>query len=41
MKRDNRGRDIRQREAEAALGNVDAEGIEDLDWKHPRFRWRI
>ncbi|KAM6509556.1 hypothetical protein FALCPG4_017208 [Fusarium falciforme] len=41
MKRDNRGRDTRQREAEAALGNVDAEGIEDLDWKHPRFRWRI
>ncbi|KAJ4312530.1 hypothetical protein N0V84_009896 [Fusarium piperis] len=41
MKRDNERRDSRQAETEAALDTVDFEDIEDLDWKHPRFRWRI
>ncbi|TWU70536.1 hypothetical protein ED733_000578 [Metarhizium rileyi] len=38
MNRDNRKRDSRRVEAE--LSGLTLQQVEDLDWKHPEFRWR-
>ncbi|KAH0594826.1 hypothetical protein MHUMG1_07661 [Metarhizium humberi] len=38
MKRDNKARE--QRNAEEELRDLSQEEIEDLDWKHPEFRWK-
>jgi hypothetical protein len=38
MKRDNRKRD--GRDAEEELAGLNAKQVEDLDYKHPGFRWR-
>lgn len=38
MKRDNRKRDTRDADAELAALSVDEK--EQLEWKHPAFRWR-
>lgn len=38
MKADNKKREAR--DAEAELSGLTAQEIEDLDWKHPGFRWR-
>ena len=40
MTRDNAIRDERQETAERKLQNMTEQEAEDLDWKHPRFRWR-
>jgi sugar phosphate permease len=41
MKRDNRKRDREEEEALAQLGAMTQKEIEDLDWQHPSFRWRV
>lgn len=38
MKKDNKKRDLRDVDAE--LEGLTQQQIEDLDWKHPSFRWR-
>lgn len=38
MKRDNKKREGRSVEEE--LAGMSREEIQDLDWKHPAFRWR-
>jgi hypothetical protein len=38
MWRDNKKREARSIEEE--LSGLDQKTIEDLDWKHPAFRWR-
>lgn len=38
MKWDNKRRD--KRDVDHELGGMTAEAIQDLDWKHPSFRWR-
>ncbi|SPO06483.1 related to nicotinamide mononucleotide permease [Cephalotrichum gorgonifer] len=38
MRADNRKRD--SRDVEAELASLSANEIEDLDWKHPDFRWK-
>lgn len=38
MKRDNAGR--RRRDVEAELSGLTRQQMEDLDWKHPAFRWK-
>jgi hypothetical protein len=38
IKRDNKNRD--QRNVDAELAGLDDQAREDLDWKHPGFRWR-
>lgn len=41
MKRDNRVRDEgRSKVKEEDLVGMSEVEIEDLDWRHPRFRWR-
>jgi len=38
MKWDNRKRE--KRNVDAELAGLDDKALEDLDWKHPSFRWR-
>jgi hypothetical protein len=38
MKRDNRRRDLV--DVDEALHGLSSQEIQDLDWKHPGFRWR-
>ena len=38
MKFDNKKRD--RRDVDAELAGLEQKQIEDLDWKHPAFRWR-
>jgi len=38
MKWDNKKRE--KRDIDAELSGLDEKTIEDLDWKHPAFRWR-
>ena len=38
-KRDNRKRDLR--DADTELAGMSVAEIQDLDWKHPGFRWKL
>ena len=40
-KHDNRLREQRQPEAEQALHGMSLHDIQDLEWKHPQFRWQL
>ena len=40
MKRDNRRRDHEQHEAKAMLSGMSLSEIQDLEYKHPLFRWK-
>lgn len=39
MDRDNKKRD--NRSIEEQLSGLDQKGMQDLDWKHPAFRWHL
>ncbi|KAK7216179.1 hypothetical protein V2G26_004182 [Clonostachys chloroleuca] len=41
MKKDNARREQNQEEGELKLRGMTQDEIEDLDWKHPSFRWKI
>uniref|UniRef100_A0A8H7NJ13 Major facilitator superfamily (MFS) profile domain-containing protein n=1 Tax=Bionectria ochroleuca TaxID=29856 RepID=A0A8H7NJ13_BIOOC len=41
MKKDNKRRDMEQEAGEARLEGMTEQDIEDLDWKHPSFRWKV
>lgn len=41
MKRDNQKREANEPEKMEQVRNLTAQEIEDLDWKHPQFRWRL
>jgi hypothetical protein len=41
MKKDNKRRDMEQEDGEARLEGMTEQEIEDLDWKHPSFRWKV
>ncbi|KAK7210195.1 hypothetical protein V2G26_017373 [Clonostachys chloroleuca] len=41
MKKDNKRRDMEQETGEAQLEAMTEQEIEDLDWKHPSFRWKV
>ncbi len=38
MRQDNKGRE--KRDVDAELTGMDLKSIQDLDWRHPSFRWR-
>lgn len=40
MKRDDRERDARQSQADEGLSGLSASELQDLEYKHPSFRWR-
>jgi len=40
MKADNKNRDIKSRSAQMELEQWGEKQIQDMDWKHPDFRWR-
>jgi len=40
MKYDNRRRDSRRPEAEEELAGLSQKQIEELEWKHPAFKWK-
>lgn len=41
MKYDNRKREIREAGGHEQLVGLDEKEVQDLEWKHPHWRWRL